>query len=437
MIDIISSSDRVKSFYEIVRETRDEVVFIVGGGILQIPFIDEVYKNGYIPVVFDINSNAPAFKKYSEDKIIKAVISTKAEEECLDFAVQVARKHKPVACATVGTDFSRTVAKIANRLNLPGNPYGVALATTNKGIMRTKLSEKGIPQPVFCVVEDFNQFIESIRQMNKDYYVVKPADNMGARGVQLVNKEFSKEELRKIFEIALQYSTDKKVIVEEYIKSYELSADALVVDKKVHITGIADRFILNPPNFIELGHLMPSVLPADLVSAASDIFIRAIEALGIVQGAAKGDIRVRYENDSNGKKVARAYIGEVASRLSGGFMSAYTYPYATGVNLMKLMLDVALGKKDIKVNSQWKFYSCELGLVSKKDGVLKRVENTYDALCVPYIKNVFILREENEKVVKTCNNVSKLGNVISQAPMANLAVKYCKKALSMLKPIYK
>ncbi|HQJ41116.1 MAG TPA: hypothetical protein PK449_06135, partial [Exilispira sp.] len=76
MIDIISSSDRVKSYYEIVRETRDEVVFIVGGGILQIPFIDEVYKNGYIPVVFDINSNAPAFKKYSEDKIIKAVIST-------------------------------------------------------------------------------------------------------------------------------------------------------------------------------------------------------------------------------------------------------------------------------------------------------------------------------------------------------------------------
>jgi biotin carboxylase len=118
-------------------------------------------------------------------------------------------------------------------------------------------------------------------------------------------------------------------------------------------------------------------------------------------------------------------------------MSAYTYPYATGVNLMKLMLDVALGKKDINVKQQWNFYSCELGLVSKKDGVLKRVENTYDALCVPYIKNIFILREENEKVVKTCNNVSKLGNVISQAPMAGLAVKYCKKALSMLKPIYK
>jgi hypothetical protein len=80
--------------------------------------------------------------------------------------------------------------------------------------------------------EDFNQFLESLRQMNRDYYVVNLPTTWEPVECNLLIKNFSKEELRKIFETALQYSTDKKVIVEEYIKSYELSAMHLLLTKK-------------------------------------------------------------------------------------------------------------------------------------------------------------------------------------------------------------
>ncbi len=53
---------------------------------------------------------------------------------------------------------------------------------------------------------------------------------------------------------------------------------------------------------------------------------QGIRALGITIGCAKGDIKITPKG---------AMMGELAARLSGGFMSAYTYPYATGVNLIR------------------------------------------------------------------------------------------------------
>ncbi len=411
-----------------------KVFIIIGGGILQLPFIDEVYNANLIPIVFDINPNAPAFKKYSDDEIMKAVISTRDEEGCLKKSIEIFQKYEIAGVSTVGTDFSKTVAKIANYFGLKGNSYEVALATTNKGIMRERLKQKGINQPEFEVVSNLGDLEKAIKSLNKKEYVIKPIDNMGARGVTLINKEINKEKLLKIYEDAKQYSSSGNIIIEEYIRSYELSLDAIVSDGKIFIYGVADRFILNPPNFVELGHLMPSILPEDLVNTASNLFENGIKALGIKHGAAKGDIRVRYEL-KDGKKIPVAYVGEIASRLSGGFMSAYTFPYSTGINLMRLMLKVAVGEKDIEVKPKWSYYSCELGLISKEEGILKSIEGSYDAMMTPYIKNVFIMKSKGDKITITNNNVTKLANVISQADTPHKAITASKDALRKIKVI--
>jgi len=66
-----------------------------------------------------------------------------------------------------------------------------------------------------------------------------------------------------------------------------------------------------------------------------------IKALGINMGCAKGDIKIT----SDGPK-----IGELAARLSGGFMSAYTYPLSTGVDLMRAAIEIALGQERAILN---------------------------------------------------------------------------------------
>ena len=79
---------------------------------------------------------------------------------------------------------------------------------------------------------------------------------------------------------------------------------------------------------------MPSMLPANQLKDAVRVFKEGIRALGIDIGAAKGDIKIT----KSGAKVV-----EIAARLSGGFMSAYTYPYSSGVNLIHNAIDICLG----------------------------------------------------------------------------------------------
>ncbi len=81
---------------------------------------------------------------------------------------------------------------------------------------------------------------------------------------------------------------------------------------------------------------MPSQLPDDVQQAACEVMRKGIVALGIDNGCAKGDIKLTRHGPM---------IGELAARLSGGFMSAYTYPLSTGVDLIRAAIEIALGQE--------------------------------------------------------------------------------------------
>ena len=165
--------------------------------------------------------------------------------------------------------------------------------------------------------------------------VIKPCDNMGARGVK---KILQPDDLVSAFQEAKEASISGKLILEEFMQGPELSLDALVFGGRIEITGIADRHIEREPYFVEVGHTLPSNLPEAQQEAVKAFFRQAIRALGINHGAAKGDIKLTSE----GPKIV-----EIAARLSGGWMSAHTYPLSTGVDLMKAAIQVALGETPI------------------------------------------------------------------------------------------
>ena len=136
-------------------------------------------------------------------------------------------------------------------------------------------------------------------------------------------------------EEAKEASISGKLVVEEYMDGPELSLDALIFNGHIQVTGIGDRIIQRAPYFVEVGHTLPSNQPQEKLNLATELFCSAIKALGIDIGAAKGDIKLTKD----GPKVI-----EIAARLSGGWMSTYTYPLATGVNLMKAAIEIALGE---------------------------------------------------------------------------------------------
>ena len=86
---------------------------------------------------------------------------------------------------TAGTDFSASVAKVAEELSLPGHSYEAALNASNKTRMRQCFKNAGVPSPEFFSVtkENCAQFLNDC---SKFPLVVKPVDNMGGRGCKLV-----------------------------------------------------------------------------------------------------------------------------------------------------------------------------------------------------------------------------------------------------------
>jgi isopentenyl diphosphate isomerase/L-lactate dehydrogenase-like FMN-dependent dehydrogenase/biotin carboxylase len=395
-----------------------KVIFIVGAGILQAPAIRTAKEMGLLTAVTDYNKNAYGMKLAD----FPIVMSTRDVDGTVRVAKQFSKTHRIDGVITVGTDASLTVAAVQHALDLPGNRIDVAEATTNKIKMRRRLREHAIPEPEFYACWSYNDVMESARKL-KYPFVIKPADNMGARGVMKVK---GPEVVRFAYERAKSATPRGEIICESFMDGPELSIDALVWNGDIHITGIADRIIEFPPYFVETGHIMPTNLPEKSVHEGVEVFKEGIHALGIEIGAAKGDIKLT----SGG-----AMIGEIASRLSGGFMSAYTYPYSTGVNLIQAAIQIALGNPPGDLEPKYRKVSVERAIIPGS-GVVRSVEGIEEAMSVKGVKNVFVTCEIGETVHIPTSNVEKCGNVIAVGDSreealasANLGVKTLRIAL--------
>lgn len=387
---------------------------IIGGGLLQVPVIQTAQKMGLQVIVTDYNPNALGMK-YAD---IPIVMSTRD----IEGSVRVAKKQHEITpisgVLTVGTDASATVAAVANALNLPGIKFEDAIAATNKIKMRTRFFEHGVPSPHFFPVWSLSDAKKACRVLGFPV-VIKPSDNMGARGVVRID---NKNQIADAFAFAKSASPSGELIIEEFMEGHELSIDAVVFNGEVTFTGIADRIIEYPPHFVETGHTMPSQLPKEIQDSACEVMKAGIKALGIHLGCAKGDIKITKEGPK---------IGELAARLSGGFMSAYTYPLSTGVNLMRAAIEIALGQEPGNLEPLYTRVSIERAIITKP-GIVKKICGVEEALKIPGIAEIFINVKPGDKVKIPTSNVEKAGHIIAVADTleeAEEAVRKCKEMI--------
>jgi hypothetical protein len=113
-------------------------------------------------------------------------------------------------------------------------------------------------------------------------------------------------------------------------------------------------------------------------------------------------------------------IGEIAARLSGGYMSGWTYPYASGVEVTRGAILAALGRRwSPGPDRNWT--SAERAFISIPGTVLS-IHGLDQARNTEYVKDIFLRIAEGSRVCFPENNVGKCGNIISAAPSRNDAV---------------
>ena len=200
----------------------------------------------------------------------------------------------------------------------------------------------------------------------------------------------------------------------------ELSLDAVVYKGNATVCGVADRHIYFPPFFVELGHTMPSRLGARVTGEACEVFRAGIRALGIEMGAAKGDIKITPRG---------AMIGEIAARLSGGYMSGWTFPLSSGVDLTGAALNIAVGLPPGDLAPRVKRVSAERAFISIP-GLVREVRGIERARGVAGITDVFLRTAPGSLVVFPRNNVEKCGNVISVQEDRDEAISAARAAIS-------
>lgn len=362
---------------------------------MQLPVIDHAHRMGVDVLCLDGNPQAPARSQADWFE----VCDIKDRAACLDRARAHRDLHRLDGIITVGTDFSTTVAWIAGALGLPGTPYEAALLAKDKGLMRARFDQAGIASPQYRV---FDRLPTAIPDLGFPFpVVVKPTDSMGARGVRLVREP---EELSEALTDAFRYAVEGRAIVEEFVEGPEFSVDAIVRDGTIYRCGLADRTIVFPPSFVEIGHTFPSSASREVQEAVWAEFERGVHALGLTWGAAKGDVKF-----SPGRG---AVIGEIASRLSGGYMSGWTYPLTSGRSAVLWAVETALGDPLSVQPPETSIPVVERAWIGMP-GRIRSVQGIEVARRLPGLREIFPAVAPGKETVFPRNNVEKLGNLIA------------------------
>jgi biotin carboxylase len=391
-----------------------DTIIILGAGVMQGPAIRIAKELGLYTIALDASSQAPCASMADQFERI----DLKDKESIESFARSL--KSERLGIMTAGTDFSANVAWVAQKLKLPGIPYEAALNASDKSRMRQCFKKASLPSPDFITITAQDD-LSSVPLPFP--LVIKPVDNMGSRGCRRVD---SIEELHTAAKTAIGFSRSGRAIVESYMEGPEFSVDAIVYHGKITICGLADRHIFFPPYFIEMGHTMPTIIETEKQDSMLDTFRAGIRALGFADnesiGAAKGDIKLT----ANGPM-----IGEIAARLSGGYMSGWTYPYSSGVEPIRAAILAAMGRKPDALAPTKKWTCAERAFISIP-GTVKEIYGIEKAQTQPHVNDLFLRIAKDSKVSFPENNVTKCGNIIASAQDRDSAAKAAEDAARLI-----
>ena len=352
----------------------------------------------------DMNPEAVGF---SVNGVVKEVISTIDTPAIL----QAAKKHQIDGIMTLASDMPmQSVAVVSHEMGLVGISEDTAIKATNKAFMRDALKEAGVPVPFYFRIKGKDAFVEAVERVRKAGYkcIVKPADNSGSRGVDLLKDD---TDLNAAYDYTSHYSRGGEIVVEEFMEGPEVSVETLAVDGDVRVIQITDKLTTGAPYFVEMGHSQPSQLSEETRKKIAEVAVASNKAIGIENGPSHTEIIVTKD----GPKIV-----ELGARLGGDCITTHLVPLSTGVNMVECSIRIALGEK-ANLEPKWNKGSA-IRYLKTGTGTVKEVKGVAEAEQIPGVQQVSIVHGVGEQVGEIRSSVDRAGFVIAQAEDAERAV---------------
>jgi biotin carboxylase len=313
-------------------------ILILGAGIEQCLAIKEAQSLGYQVIACDQSPDAPG--------ISLANIGISVDIRNIDELIKISKQYDVNGVFCHAVEIPEVVAKVSEAIGTPSLSPQIAKICTDKKLRIEKLKQSGIPVADYESADNIKDLINLAENFGYPL-ILKPVDNAGSRGVQLVK---NRSALMSAYKDAMTYTTNPLVLIEKFLIGPQVSTESIVYKGKIHTFGFADRNYSNDtffsPYFIEDGINFPTILAKDLQEKILELVNKTINVLGVNFGAAKGDIIVHE---------GKPHIIEMASRTSGGWFGAGSIPKATGVNPLKPLLQMSVGDEpDLDaLSSKW------------------------------------------------------------------------------------
>lgn len=364
-----------------------EKIVIIGANSFQNPLILKAKEMGYETHVFAWKSGDIGEK--TADYFYPISITEKEK------ILEVCKKIQPKAVVSIASDLAViTVNYIAEKLGLISNEPKNSIIYTNKYKMRKAFEIAGVKVPKFNNVG----LGENVNLENFQFpVIVKPTDRSGSRGITKVEK---KEEIAHAIAIACENSFEKRAIIEEFIEGEEYSCECISYEGKHYFLTTTKKFTTGAPNFIETGHIQPSGLTTNQEEKVKSEIFKALDALKIQNGPSHSEFKI----DKNGN----IGIIEIGARMGGDCIGSDLVKISTGIDFLKLTIDVALGKKPIVEK-----------VIEPKIAVIKFIFERSDILKLEKIKekfpdNIYYVSEISNCDKKIVDSSSRYGYYILQ-----------------------
>lgn len=300
-------------------------VLIIGAGFLQDFVICKAKTMGYEVYAVDADPNAIGLQHADHYSIINIV----DEKRCLEYA----KENRVNGVLTAATDYGvLTAAYIAKEMGLPGLKYEVAQLIKNKYKVRKCLYDHHVDdtKQAYEVHKDSN--IEKLAQEVTYPVMVKPCDGSGSRGASRVDNA---QDLKRACECAMAGSITHRAEIETFIIGKEYGAESLVVNGEIHVLGVMQKWMTQPPYYAELGHSIPNDLSPATENKVRVCVTNAIKALGVNCGSVNMDMLITEDGE--------VYIIDIGARMGGNMIGPCIIPYGTGVDYMGAMIQNAVG----------------------------------------------------------------------------------------------
>ena len=390
-------------------------IMTLGASILQLPAIEKAVEMGLKVIAVDMNPSAVGFGVNGVVKEVASTIDTPA-------ILEAAKNHQIDGIMTLASDMPmQSVAVVSHVLNLVGISEDTALKATNKAYMRDSLKASGVPVPLYFRVKGKDAFIEAVNRVRTAGYkcIVKPADNSGSRGVDLLEEN---ADIDAAYAYTIQFSRGGEIVVEEFMEGPEVSVETLAVDGDIHVIQITDKLTTGAPYFVEMGHSQPSQLGEKTKQRIAKVAIAANKAIGIENGPSHTEIKVTKD----GPKIV-----ELGARLGGDCITTHLVPLSTGVDIVECSIRIALGEKP-NLEAKWNKGSA-IRYLKSKTGIVKNISGVENAKNLPGIVQVSIVHGIGEKIGPIKSSIDRVGFVIAQSNNAVQAVSIAEQGASKIR----